>query len=231
MKYSECLKYFSFKHNIYDTIVFYILYISNRKIENISYFSIQIIRLIVNFSIWNTKYKIFLCSPLQTQNIKYNCIIKKLCYKYCFSNKSISNTYAQPWQYQTVAHASGKLLAATVRIHARTRLKIRLAIWILVHVGLSSRRAGTSRVPGFYSSRKGSTNPEEEGRMENARVTNIWRVPQFYSPAEEPYLASSSFEQFKALSRVESADDLFRDSDDDFRHIPHVKKPAAIFLF
>lgn len=72
--------------------------------------------------------------------------------------------------------------------------------------------------------------PEVEERMENARVTNIRRVPQFYSPADEPYLASSSFEQFKALSRVEPADDPFRDSDDDFRHIPHVKRPAAIFL-
>jgi len=48
--------------------------------------------------------------------------------------------------------------------------------------------------------------------MENARVTNIRRVPQFYSPADEPYLASSSFEQFKTLSRVKPADDPFRDS-------------------
>lgn len=72
---------------------------------------------------------------------------------------------------------------------------------------------------------------EEEGRMKNARVTNIRRVSQFYSPADEPYLASFSPEQFEAPSRAQlPADEPFRDPDDDFRHIPHVKRPTAIFL-
>lgn len=88
-----------------------------------------------------------------------------------------------------------------------------------------------SRASSIFRSSRRDDKLEGEGRMKNACVTNIRRVSQFYSPTDEPYLASFSLEQFKALSRVVPADDPFRDSDDDFRHIPHVKRPTAIFLF
>lgn len=61
----------------------------------------------------------------------------------------------------------------------------------------------------------------------------------FYSPTDGPYLASflsSNLKLFRAYERpttpsgISLARARARAPDDDFRHIPHVKTPTAIFL-